>query len=73
MKQKAVPDQSSMYSGILDDKDPVGRDERLQNKLEHIAKVTAEEPDFMSQVLQHRAERMQRKAERYAKLSAQIC
>ena len=75
-KASKAPEQDSMYSGILDDKDPVGRDERLQKKLEHIAKVTAASPepqdDLFSKLAMIRQARLEKKMNQYAKLTAQI-
>ena len=77
--------EEAIYREILNDPNPVGRDDRLQAKLEQIAKINAQpEPkvsdkmDYLVEIMLgkdmlNRDARMQRKMERIAKLTESIC
>ena len=63
LKPKVVqPYTDSLYSGMFDDPNPVGRDERLQNRFENIA----------SRMRYDKQSRLEQKLQRIAKLTSQI-
>ena len=63
LKPKAAqPSSDSLYSGMLDDHDPVGRDDRLQKRFENIA----------DRIPYDRQVRMEQKMQRIARLAAHI-
>ena len=77
--------EESIYREILNDPNPVGRMDRVQTKMEQIAKMNAQpEPkvfdkmDYLVDIMLgrdmfNRNARMQRKMERIAKLTESIC
>ena len=63
VKPKVVQSSTdSLYSGMLDDHDPVGRDDRLQKRFENIA----------DRIQYDRQVRMEQKMQRIARLAAHI-
>ena len=76
---------ASIYREILNNPNPVGRNDRLQTKMEPIAKMNSQpEPkvedkmNYLAQIMLgkdmfDRDARMQRKMERIAKLTESIC
>ena len=63
LKPKAAqPSSDSLYSGMLDDHDPVGRDDRLQKRFENLS----------DRIQYDRQVRMEQKMQRIARLAAHI-
>ena len=85
LKQKPMPTgEEAIYREILNDPNPVGRDDRLQAKLEQIAKMNAQpEPKVTDNIhflqamlgrdMSNRDARLQQRMQRIAKLTESIC